>query len=93
VSLIKTLVLFPDLLRYLLSVQLFIIVFLCAWTAVNLDFLKDGSSVVEVVRHGAPGEKETGILCREQWWDYVTELAEFVALLAGKETPSALSGA
>ena len=75
----------PDLLRYLLCVQLFTIVFLCGWTAVNLDFLKEGAnSLVDDVRHGRPGAEETGRVCREQWWDYVIEVAEVAVLVVGK---------
>ena len=59
--------------------------FLCGWTAVNLDFLKEGAnSLVDDVRHGRPGAEETGRVCREQWWDYVIEVAEVAVLVVGK---------
>lgn len=58
--------------------------FLCGWTAVNLDFLKEGAnSLVDDVRHGRPGAEETGRVCREQWWDYVIEVAEVAVLVVG----------
>ena len=63
------------------------IVLLCVWTAVNLDFLKEGSnSLVDDVRHGRPGAEVTGLACREQWWDYVIEVAEVAVLIVGEAT-------
>ena len=51
----------------------------------NLDFLKEGSnSLVDDVQHGRPGAEETGRVCREQWWDYVIEVAEVAVLIVGR---------
>ena len=59
--------------------------YMSAWTAINMDHVRDGETMLEVGR--IPGEGTSHYLeytiCKSMWWDYVIEV--------GKEMFSKLS--
>lgn len=62
-----------DLLKYLMGMVLIMVAYLSAWTAVTLNFLQEGYTVLRV------GETPEGFhfqACKTLWWDYVTEAGE-----------------
>lgn len=63
-----------DLLKYLLGMVLIMLAYLAAWTATNLNFLKEGFSLLTI------GYTDSGLhfrACKPLWWDYVTEAGQF----------------
>ncbi|KAL1124190.1 hypothetical protein AAG570_001960, partial [Ranatra chinensis] len=69
-----------DLLKYLLGMVVIMVCYLSAWTATNLNFIKEGFSIV------ATGRTATGQYfhtCKPLWWDYITQAGEIVILLFG----------
>ncbi|XP_054708356.1 probable G-protein coupled receptor 158 [Uloborus diversus] len=69
-----------DLLKYLMAIITVVIGYLLAWTAVIIDNMDEGYSVV--VHEQTPmGLKY--VICRALWWDYVTEVGELLFLLFG----------
>ncbi|RZF43571.1 hypothetical protein LSTR_LSTR008084 [Laodelphax striatellus] len=69
-----------DLLKYLMGMVFIMVVYLSAWTAVTLNFLSEGFTILRV------GETESGLhfqACKTLWWDYITEAGELVILLFG----------
>ncbi|XP_075212212.1 G-protein coupled receptor 158 smog isoform X2 [Lycorma delicatula] len=69
-----------DLLKYLMGMVLIMTAYLSAWTAVTLNFLQEGFTILRV------GETSAGFhfqACKTLWWDYVTEAGELVILLFG----------
>lgn len=68
-----------DLLKYLCGMVLIMFAYLSAWTATNLNFIKEGFSIVTISVTNSGEYFET---CKPLWWDYVTQV--------GKLTPNIL---
>ncbi|XP_046675546.1 probable G-protein coupled receptor 158 isoform X1 [Homalodisca vitripennis] len=69
-----------DLLKYLSGMVLIMLAYLAAWTATNLNFLREGFSLLTI------GYTDSGLhfeACKPLWWDYVTETGELLILLFG----------
>ncbi|XP_050529295.1 probable G-protein coupled receptor 158 isoform X2 [Daktulosphaira vitifoliae] len=69
-----------DLLRYLSSAIVAVIVYLAAWTAASLNFFSEGFHLV-VINVTNDGYKFK--TCKPQWWNYITETGELMVLLVG----------
>ncbi|CAH1396029.1 unnamed protein product [Nezara viridula] len=69
-----------DLLKYLGGMVLIMFAYLSAWTATNLNFIKEGFSIVTISVTNSGEYFET---CKPLWWDYVTQVGEIVILLFG----------
>ncbi|XP_066909068.1 metabotropic glycine receptor isoform X2 [Halyomorpha halys] len=69
-----------DLLKYLCGMVLIMFAYLSAWTATNLNFIKEGFSIVTISVTNSGEYFET---CKPLWWDYVTQIGEIVILLFG----------
>ncbi|XP_015919290.1 metabotropic glycine receptor [Parasteatoda tepidariorum] len=69
-----------DLLKYLLGIITVVIGYLLAWTAVIIDNMTEGYSVI-VHEQTSTGLKYD--MCRGLWWDYVTEVGELLFLVFG----------
>ncbi|KFM78586.1 putative G-protein coupled receptor 158, partial [Stegodyphus mimosarum] len=69
-----------DLLKYLLAIIMVVIGYLLAWTAVIIDNMNEGYSVVA---HEQTPMGLKYVICRALWWDYVTEVGELLFLLFG----------
>ncbi|KAK3599047.1 hypothetical protein CHS0354_012535 [Potamilus streckersoni] len=71
-----------DLLKYLLCIVAVVTGYMAAWTAVNLDHVRDGKSIVDIGQtYGDEGLKY--FICKAGWWDYATEVAELLFLCFG----------
>lgn len=62
-----------DLLKYLMGIITVVIGYLLAWTAVIIDNMNEGYSVVS---HEQTSMGLKYVICRALWWDYVTEVGE-----------------
>ncbi|GFT05169.1 probable G-protein coupled receptor 158 [Nephila pilipes] len=69
-----------DLLKYLMGIITVVIGYLLAWTAVIIDNMDEGYSVVS---HEQTPMGLKYVICRALWWDYVTEVGELLFLLFG----------
>ncbi|XP_055930016.1 probable G-protein coupled receptor 158 [Argiope bruennichi] len=69
-----------DLLKYLMGIITVVIGYLLAWTAVIIDNMNEGYSVVS---HEQTSMGLKYVICRALWWDYVTEVGELLFLLFG----------
>ncbi|KAK6166614.1 hypothetical protein SNE40_023265 [Patella caerulea] len=69
-----------DLLKYLAVIVIITIGYMAAWTAVNMDHLTEGATLVDT---GTTRDKLLYKLCKSHWWDYVIELSEFLFLCLG----------
>ncbi|CAH1788353.1 unnamed protein product [Owenia fusiformis] len=69
-----------DLLKYLLGIVLIVVGYMAAWTAVNVDHVQDGASILQ---NGTTPENVTYFICESHWWDYVIEIGEFLFLCLG----------
>ncbi|GIZ04911.1 probable G-protein coupled receptor 158 [Caerostris extrusa] len=67
-----------DLLKYLMGIITVVIGYLLAWTAVMIDNMSDGYSIVT---HEQTPTGLKYVMCRALWWDYVTEVGEMLFLL------------
>lgn len=62
-----------DLLKYLMAIITVVIGYLLAWTAVIIDNMNEGYSVLA---HEQTPMGLKYVICRALWWDYVTEVGE-----------------
>ncbi|KAK6961403.1 G-protein coupled receptor 158 [Biomphalaria glabrata] len=69
-----------DLLKYLAVIMIVVIAYMSAWTAVNMDHLRNNSTILERLY---TKERLAYTLCRAMWWDYVIEAGEFIFLCFG----------
>ncbi|XP_074662488.1 metabotropic glycine receptor-like [Tubulanus polymorphus] len=69
-----------DLLKYLLGIVLIVIGYMSAWTAVNMDHVREG---VNLLTTGETSDKIKFRICKSHWWDYVIEFGEFLFLVLG----------
>ncbi|XP_060590880.1 metabotropic glycine receptor-like, partial [Ruditapes philippinarum] len=70
-----------DLLKYLLCIVVVVIGYMAAWTAVNIDQVQEGVSLIE--RRKTSDEELSYFICKSGWWDYSTEVAEVLFLVFG----------
>lgn len=59
-----------DLLKYLFGMVLVMTAYLTAWTATNLNFIREGFTITAV---GMTPSGEYFQTCKPLWWDYVTQ--------------------
>lgn len=70
-----------DLLKYLLCIVVVVIGYMAAWTAVNIDQVQEGATLIET---GTTSDDELSyFICKSGWWDYSTEVAEVLFLMFG----------
>ncbi|KAI8775867.1 G-protein coupled receptor 158, partial [Biomphalaria glabrata] len=69
-----------DLLKYLAVIMIVVIAYMSAWTAVNMDHLRNNSTILERLY---TKDRLAYTLCRAMWWDYVIEAGEFIFLCFG----------
>ncbi|XP_063240109.1 probable G-protein coupled receptor 179 [Bacillus rossius redtenbacheri] len=69
-----------DLLKYLLGMVLVVLGYMAAWTATNLNFIREDYHVVEL---GRTLDGLQFLACKALWWDYVTETGEILILVFG----------
>ena len=62
-----------DLLKYLLGVVLVVVGYMSAWTAVNMDHVREGNQMLDV---GTTSDQLKYYICKAFWWDYVIEAGE-----------------
>jgi G protein-coupled receptor 158 len=62
-----------DLLKYLLGIALIVIGYMSAWTAVNMDHVRENVSLLD---EGATPDKTKYVICKSHWWDYVIEIGK-----------------
>ena len=68
-----------DLLKYLLGIVLVVVGYMAAWTAVNMDHVHEGDTMIAVGK--APVGQEAFLkynICKSFWWDYVIEVGEYM---------------
>ncbi|KAL4217020.1 hypothetical protein ACF0H5_023476 [Mactra antiquata] len=70
-----------DLLKYLLCIVIVVIGYMAAWTAVVVDQVQDGATLIDAGE--TPDPQLSYFICRSGWWDYSTEIAEILYLVFG----------
>ena len=61
-----------DLLKYLFGIVVVVIGYMSAWTAINMDHVREGQHMLE--KGQADGLQY--YICKDLWWDYVIEIGE-----------------
>ena len=63
-----------DLLKYLCCIVVVVIGYVACWTAINLDHVREGRSLL--VKGGVTsleGDRMEYYICKTHWWDYIIE--------------------
>lgn len=63
-----------DLLKYQAGIILIVIGYMAAWTAINMDHIREGNVIIATGKTANTGLKY--IVCRSLWWEYVTETGQ-----------------
>ena len=61
------------MLKYLMGITLVVVGYMSAWTAVNMDHVRENVSLLDY-GHTPDGVKYD--ICKSHWWDYVIEVGE-----------------
>ncbi|KAL5005951.1 hypothetical protein ScPMuIL_017109 [Solemya velum] len=69
-----------DLLKYLCSIVVVITGYMAAWTAINIDHVNDGKSIIDT---GLTTSSLKYSVCKAGWWDYAIEIGELLLLCFG----------
>lgn len=67
-----------DMLKYLCIIVLIVVGYMAAWTAVSVDHLHEGNTMID---HGMTPNNLKYEICKSRNWDYIVELGQHCCLL------------